>query len=184
MKLHQAALAIGGAVLSAGLLGATAFADVPADATSGTVNAPAAQKGDRKDRIADVLQRLVDKGVITAAQRDAIVDAFKAARHDGGDSRRFVGDVLHASSLYLGVPADQLKTQLKAGKSLAEIANGTQGKSRDGLVDALTKDANARIKAAVDAGKITPDQAEALRTKVSAAIVKIVDHEGRTTAAK
>ena len=36
----------------------------------------------------------------------------------------------------------------------------------------------ARIKAAVTAGKLTADQAEQLRTKVDAAIVKIVDHEG------
>ena len=42
----------------------------------------------------------------------------------------------------------------------------------------LEAKADARIKAAVDAGKLTADQAAQLKTKVDAAIVKIVDHTG------
>ncbi len=189
---RKAALAIGGAVLTAGLLGATALANVPADTTAPTTNSATAQKGDRDhkafDRIADVLRKLVDRGVITAQQKDAILDALKAADkhhdrgHERGDARGFLGDVLQASSQYLGVSADDLKAQLRAGKSLAEIANATPGKSRDGLIDALTRAANAHLKQAVDAGKLTAEQAEKLRATLGAAIVKIVDHSGRPTA--
>ena len=63
------------------------------------------------------------------------------------------------------------------GKSLGEIANATAGKSREGLLDALDRAADARIKAAVDAGKITAAQADQLRPKVHEAILKIVDHK-------
>ncbi len=189
---RKAALAIASAVLSAGLLGATALANVPAETTAATADNTTAQKGDRDhkayDRIADVLQKLVDRGVITTQQKDAILDALKAADkhhdkgHDRGDARRFLGDVLAESSRYLGVSVDDLKPQLRAGKSLAEIANATPGKNRDGLIDALTKAASERVKQAVEAGKLTPEQAEQVRTKVNEAIAKIVDHKGRPTA--
>ena len=71
-----------------------------------------------------------------------------------------------------------VSVQVQAGKSLGQIADQRPGKSRDGLVADLEAKADARIKAAVDAGKITADQAAQLHTKVDAAIVKIVDHAG------
>jgi len=92
--------------------------------------------------------------------------------------REFVGNVFKESIDYIGLPAEAVKAQLQAGKSLGQIAGQQPGKSRDGLVADLHGKAEARIKAAVDAGKLTPDQAQQLRTKVDEAIVKIVDHEG------
>jgi len=44
--------------------------------------------------------------------------------------------VLEAGAEYLGLSAQDLQTQLKAGKSLADVAQ-TQGKSVDGLKEAL-----------------------------------------------
>lgn len=176
----------GAGILGAGILGGVAFAAAPAPVATDVAAAPAPQaagadqdKDKGPAKLKAVLDSLVDKGVITRAQADAILDAFaKAHRDDGADLRHFVGDVFKASVAYLGLPADQVKQQLAAGKSLGEIANATPGKSRDGLVAALDDAAAARIKAAVDAGKIKPEQAEQLRTKVDAAIVKLVDHEG------
>ena len=55
------------------------------------------------------------------------------------------GDGLQAVTSYLGISADALATQLRAGKTLAQIANATQGKSASGLIDALVADATKRF---------------------------------------
>ena len=170
--------------LGAGLLGGVAFAAVPATTASIEMGAPVtqtaaadAEKGRAKLKAA--LDALVAKNVISQSQEDAIIAALTADHKDGHPKlRELTGDVLKASVDYLGVPADQVKTQLMAGNSLGEIANHTAGKSRDGLVQTLDVAAGKRIDAAVDAGKLTKDQADARRAKVNEAIVKIVDHKG------
>jgi hypothetical protein len=169
--------------LGAGLLGGVAFAAAPAatDATGSTVpNNAAALASKDKDhaKLKTVLDALVAKNVITQAQEDAILAALKDEHKDHPKLREFVGDVAKESSAYLGIPADELKKQLMAGKSLGEIANGTAGKSRDGLLNDLDAKAADRIQAAVKAGKLTQAQADALLPKVDEAIVKIVDHKG------
>lgn len=178
---------IGTGILGAGLLGGMAFAAAPssnalvlASTPSGHV-ATAAERGDRGAKLKAVLDGLVDKGVITRAQADAILDAVTkhdGDKKDGARQHEFVGNVFKESVDYIGLPAEAVKAQLKAGKSLGQIAAQQPGKSRDGLVADLQGKAEARIKAALDAGKLTPDPAAQLRTKIDAAIVKIVDHVG------
>jgi len=177
---------IGTGILGAGLLGGMAFAATPSTSDlqltttpSGNVATVAADKTDRHAKLKAVLDGLVDKGVITRAQADAILDAVsKHGDQDHKGAREFIGDAFQESVTYIGLPADAVKAQLGAGKSLGQIAGQRPGKSRDGLIADLTDKAEARIKAAVTAGKLTADQAEQLRTKVDAAIVKLVDHEG------
>ena len=179
---------IGTGILGAGLLGGMAFAATPstsdlqlATTPSGNVATVAADKTDRHAKLKAVLDGLVDRGVITRAQADAILDAV--SKHVGGNKdgkgvREFVGDAFQESVRYIDLPAEAVKAQLEAGKSLGQIAAQRPGKSRQGLIDDLNAKAQARIKAAVDAGKIIAEQAEQLRTKVDAAIVKLSDHEG------
>ncbi len=170
-------------VIGAGLLGGIAFAATPntGDAVSMTapVTGASVTNADREKagaKLKAALDALVAKNVITQAQEDAILAALAGDHKDHPRVKEFIGDAVKESVDYLGLPADQVKAQLKAGKSLGEIANATPGKSRDGLLGALDDAAAARIKAAVDAGKITQSQAEALRTKVDEAIVRVVDH--------
>ncbi|GAC1702409.1 MAG: hypothetical protein NVS9B6_18590 [Candidatus Limnocylindrales bacterium] len=178
---------IGTGLLGAGLLGGMAFAATPSSSDlqltttpSGNAATLAADKTDRHAKLKAVLDRLVDKGVITRAQADAILDAMsKDGDHDRKSFREFIGDAFKESVSYIGLPAEAVKAQLEAGKSLGQIAAQQPGKSRDGLIADLTDKAEARIKAAVTAGKLTAEQGEQLRTKVDAAIVKLVDHEGR-----
>ena len=169
--------------LGAGLLGGVAFAAVPATTASIEMGAPVtqtaaadAEKGRAKLKAA--LDALVAKNVISQGQEDAIIAALTADHKDHPKLKEFVGDVVKGSVDYLGLTADQVKAQLMAGNSLGEIANHTAGKSRDGLVQTLDTAAGKRIDAAVDSGKLTKEQADALRTKVNEAIVKIVDHKG------
>jgi hypothetical protein len=170
--------------LGAGLLGGVAFAAVPATSdtawTTTPISAPSAQTTDEKARakLKAVLDALVAKNVITQAQEDVIVSALTADRAAHPKLREFVGDVAKESVSYLGLPADQVKQQLRSGKSLGEIANTIAGKSRDGLLADLDAKAKDRIQAAVDRGTITQAQADQLRPKVLDGIVKVVDHKG------
>lgn len=172
-------------VLGAGLLGGVAFAAAPVARDGAAMAAPlpgsdALAADDRaKAKLKAALDALVAKNVITQAQEDAIIAALTARQdNDHPRLRAFVGDVFTASVDYIGLPAQAVKEQVRAGKSLGQIADQRPGKSRDGLVADLEAKADARIKAAVDVGKITADQAARLETKVDAAIVKIVDHHG------
>ena len=92
----------------------------------------------------------------------------------------FLGDVFNVATGYLGITQQDLMTQLKSGKSLGDIANATTGKSRDGLVTALTSAANDKIDQAYKGQKITADQATALDAKVKDAVTQLVDRKGRT----
>jgi len=92
----------------------------------------------------------------------------------------FVGDVFGAARDYLGIAQADLTKALRDGKSLGDIANATAGKSKDGLVAQLTTAANAKIDKAKTDGKITADQATALKSQVGAAVTMLVDRKGPT----
>jgi hypothetical protein len=170
--------------LGAGLLGGVAFAAVPTPTGTVAMTPPDTNTATATDervraKLKAVLDALVAKSVITQAQEDAIIDALTTvAKHEHPKLRELVGDVAKESVSYLGLPADQVKQQLRSGKSLGEIADGTAGKSRDGLLADLDAKAKTRIDAAVAAGTITQAQADQLLPKVDAGIVKIVDHKG------
>src|SRR2546422_2918747 len=54
-----------------------------------------------------------------------------------GPGDRVTGDSLAAAATYLGTTTSDLQTKIRAGQTLAQIANATAGKSRDGLFNAL-----------------------------------------------
>lgn len=170
--------------LGAGLLGGVAFAAAPTATDTVAMTPPDTNSANATDeraraKLKAVLDGLVARNVITQAQEDAIIDALTTvAKHEHPKLGEFVGDVAKESVSYLGLPADQVKQQLRAGKSLGEIADGTAGKSRDGLLADCDAKAKDRIAAAVAAGTITQAQADELLPKVDAGIVKIVDHKG------
>jgi hypothetical protein len=84
---------------------------------------------------------------------------------------------LRAAALsYLGLTRHQLREQLKSGKSLAQIADATPGKSATGLTETLTKLITAKVDAA-QAGHKLSKQAQAARiAAVRSRIARLVDH--------
>jgi hypothetical protein len=86
-----------------------------------------------------------------------------------------VGD-LDAVSTYLGLTAEDLRAALADGKSLAEIAR-EEGKSVDGLVQALVTEAEERIDAAVADGRLTEAQAGELKEDLEDRITELVNRE-------
>lgn len=97
---------------------------------------------------------------------------------NGGPGRAGFGPSLAAAGTYLGITADDLRTKLQSGQTLAQVANATSGKSRDGLIQALVADANAKIDQALKDGKISADQAAQQKATVTARVTAQVDMTG------
>jgi hypothetical protein len=95
-----------------------------------------------------------------------------------GRGLNVIGDSIAAAATYLGTTTADLTTKMNAGQTLAQIANTTAGKNRDGLVAALIADAKAKIAAAQTAGKITADQATQLNDRIADDIARLVDRTG------
>ena len=75
--------------------------------------------------------------------------------------RGIFGPSLTAASTYLGLTEAQIRTQLQAGKTLADIATA-QGKTAAGLVDALVTAETAQLDQAVKAGHLTAAQEQTI----------------------
>src|SRR5438132_1945897 len=165
---------------SVGLFGAAALGAFGPDASSGVVSAiaPAASSvlGEDKagDRLKQLLDGLVQKGVITAQQEDAILAAAKDATTAKVRTAKVVRDLLGESASYLGLAQKDLLAKLP-GTSLGKIADTTPSKSRAALVTDLSTAANADITKALSDKKITDAQAKTLRDGVAAEINKFVD---------
>ena len=84
---------------------------------------------------------------------------------------------LDAAATYLGLTVDQLRTQLAAGKSLADVATA-QGKSVSGLVDALVADLKTHLDRAVSAGRLTGAQESTILADATSRITTMVNTAG------
>jgi hypothetical protein len=165
---------------SIGLFGAAALGAFGPDASASVVSAvaPAASAvmGEDKtgDKLKQILDALVQKGVITQQQEDAIVAAAKDATAKQVRTAKVVRDFVGESAKYLGLAQKDLLTKLP-GTSLGKIADATPNKSKAGLVTALSIAANDDITRALTDKKITDDQAKKLRDGLAADINTFVD---------
>lgn len=80
--------------------------------------------------------------------------------------------LLARAAAYFGMTPEQLRAQLAAGKSLAQIAPA--GRTASGLADALLAAARAKLDAAVANGWMTADQESAWLAKLSAKLPAFV----------
>jgi hypothetical protein len=81
------------------------------------------------------------------------------------------GDVATAAS-YLGLATAQLRSDLQSGKTLAQIAATTSGKSTSGLIDALVNARAARLKAA---GTLSQTKLVKVRRQATAKVNRVLD---------
>jgi hypothetical protein len=82
-----------------------------------------------------------------------------------------------AVAAYLGLTPMELKQQFAAGKSLAEIA-AAQGKSVEGLKQAILAGAKADLDQAVADGDITAEQEQTMLSKLRDGLDEIVNGQG------
>ncbi|WP_409343069.1 hypothetical protein [Paenibacillus sp. MBLB4367] len=77
----------------------------------------------------------------------------------------------------LGIEESALRTELEAGKSLADVAQ-EKGVAVDTVIAALTKELNAKIDKTVEAGKLTAEQAATAKEKAAAQAKQAVEQKG------
>lgn len=84
---------------------------------------------------------------------------------------------LHAAASYLGLTDQQLAQQLRNGKSLADVAKA-QGKSLDGLEQAIVAAEKARLDKAVAAGDLTAAQRDEMLKRLQEHVSDLVQGKG------
>lgn len=183
---ERAALSLGAILVGASLLGGAAFAALPPQATELSGHRTSSEREEsvadrpKPPKLADLLQKLVDEGKITAAQRELILEKIKEAterRDDRKREHRFkvtLTEVHQNAAAYIGVDEKSLSEELRAGKSLAEIALA-RGKTRDGLIAAISAPSLARIEDALKSGKITEEQAKKAKAELAERAAEVVD---------
>lgn len=154
-----------------------------ANATSGksasglvdAIVAASTQRIDAAVNAAKLTQAQASKIEANLKQRitDLVNGTLRAGMRPHGFGPR--GDLLMPVTTYLGLTPDQIRTQLQTGKTLAQIANATAGKSASGLVAALVAAAEKDIAAAVAAGKLTQTQASKIETSLTQRITDAVN---------
>ncbi len=167
----------------------------PAEENKAIVADAAKQLGVDPTKLNDALEQALENridarvkdGTLTEAQATQLkariaagdVPLFASPRggdRDGRHGGRGFGQHLDAAATYLGVTPAALRTQLEAGKTLADVAKA-QGKTVAGVVAALVADEKKELDAAVAAGKLTAAQRDQLLTGVEARITAMVNGE-------
>jgi hypothetical protein len=92
----------------------------------------------------------------------------------GGPGHGPFGAGLDAAASYLGLTRAQLDRQLRSGRTLAEVARA-QGKSVDGLEQALVDAAKTQLDRAVADGKLTSDQRDHILSDVREHVADLVN---------
>ena len=203
-KRTKIAVSAGAALAIAGA-GAAVAADrlTPTDESQAVLDDAANQLGVQPSELTDALKQalknrvddLVQEGVLADEAGDAIKERIDSTEFPllatplllpkHGFGLRGFGPGLffhHAASLlddaasYLGLTEAELRTKLRNGNSLADIAT-EQGKSVDGLVDALVAAEKKQLGAAVKAGKLTDAQRDRIETNLEDRVTDAVNAE-------
>ena len=145
------------ALVTAGTIDASDVdAIVTALSTKPTTPPAAGTTGARPDKATMLkarLQTLVDGGTLTSSQLDAVAAALEAARPMGGghEGRGHGGargekrqEMLTTAADAIGITADELKTAIEGGQTIAQIAEAN-GKSVQSVIDALVAQASADL---------------------------------------
>ena len=181
MRKKIAVVAIAGGIgLTGGMLIAPSIATAADSGSSTSVSG-------RLNALKDALKGLVSDGTLTQSQADKVATTLdqKLPRRGPGmgmgmhGPRPFGGPHLHPADVakILGVTPEELRTQLEAGKTLAQIA-ATKGISKADLIDKLVAAAQADIAADVKAGRLTQAQADRITANLKTRITERVDQVG------
>jgi hypothetical protein len=175
MRKQIAAAAMAASIITGAGAGALLFGPTGANAATSTTTAAPAATPAPGQWVTDAMKKLVDAGTITQAQSDAVVAALQAARPAGGHGP---GPGHHpdlaAAAKALGLTAEQLRSELTVGTSLADVAKA-HGVAEQAVIDALVTDAEAHLADAVTAGRLTQAEADAKKADLPAAVKQLVE---------
>jgi hypothetical protein len=185
-----AVVGAGGAIAATGALGG------PREESKAILDDAAKQLGVDSQKLSDALRNAmanridaaVAAGQLTKEQGDAIKERIRSdgfpllgmrpplgfGHHGPGMHHRPFGAKLDAAAEYLGLSEEKLRADLESGKTLAEIAKA-EGKTVAGLVDALLAAPKAKLDAAVESGRLTRAQADAMIAALTARLTEMVN---------
>jgi hypothetical protein len=157
------------------------------DSEAPDATAPAAPNApdhpDATKKLQAILQPLIDDGTITQAQADKIVAALEAAgpfgkggpfggRHILIGPKQFGLDVIANA---LGITADDVRTALRNGQSIADLA-ASKGKTAQDVIDAIVAEVTTKINERVTAGDLTQAQADKILADVKTMATDFVNN--------
>jgi len=196
LKSKRTLAAAGALAVAVGAGGAIAASKGPATSGNGFLARVAGHLGISTQKLEDATKAAaidqvdadLEAGRITKAQADemkarineGVVPLFFGGPHrfgDFGHHRDFGfhrGGHLSAAADYLGLTAPQLLRKLSGGSSLADVAKA-QGKSVDGLEEAMIADAKTHLDQAVKDGLLTQEQATMMLNELKSHIDQIVN---------
>jgi len=88
------------------------------------------------------------------------------------------GGGFEAAASYLGISTSDIFSDLQSGKTLAQIANATNGKSASGLIDAMVSAEKKQLDRAVQSGRLSQSQATQLESDLKTRITDEVNGTG------
>ena len=194
---------VAAAAVTAGLVGGLVLA--PAVATAATSDRSTAEAAtERVQRLKDALQGLVDDGTLDEEQRDAVASRLAeqlpprghghghghghGLGHGHGDGHGHGhgkvhgnglggGPALDAAAGVLGLSAEELRAELRGGRSLADVA-AERGVDVDDVEQAIVDAAEQRLDEAVADGRLTQEQADERRARLPELAAEAVEREG------
>ena len=180
-----AALVGGGTAIAAGQLGSDEEQQaILNDAAEELGVEPSALSQALEHAVAARIDAAVADGELTQEQADALKQRLEAegvgifgfgppgGLHGGPHAGLHAG--LDAAAQYLGLTEAELHEQLESGQTLSEIA-AEQGKTVEGLEQALIDAAKEDIAAAVEAGRLTQAQADEILSDLPDRIDDVVN---------
>ncbi len=147
---------------------------------------------DRPDpgvQLRELLQQLVDDGVIDDTQADAVTQLLIENRPERGE-RGDHGHGDHGPGRFergpardgeviadlLGIDVETLRTQLQAGDSIATIADAN-GVDVQTVIDALVAEASAHVDLMVESDRLTAEEAATMKVNLTERITARVNGE-------
>jgi hypothetical protein len=196
MRKRLTAVALAGTV-GLGAVGAAVAYPALADNAKAKSESPqavsAAGQARRTAVIRQALKGLVDDKTLTAAQADKVASTLGQAEATrgplGGAGLGRPGGPLagggllgvegpqadEAAAKVLGLTVDQVRTALRGGSTLAQLAK-KQGKVVNALVSALVSVAKDRLAAGVKAGRITQQTATQIEKTLEQRVLSVVQN--------
>ena len=124
---------------------------------------------------ADELKERIESGAFPPFLGSGLFGFREHGPGDGADGHHFFfGAKLSAAAEYLGLTEVELREQLADGKSLADVAEA-EGKSVDGLKQAMLAGAKTRLDDEVADERLTQEQADAIYERLESAIDELVN---------
>jgi hypothetical protein len=201
IKITAAAVGAAALVVALGAAGAIAASGVlsPKEESQAVIDEAADRLGVEPSELTDALKEALKSRVDAAVEAGRLTEAQGEAlkeRIDSGEAPLLFGGLgrlggpgghgpghfgrfghfgkLDAAASYLGLSEAEVREQLADGKTLADIAKA-EGKSVDGLVQALVKEGEERLDRAVADGKLTQAQADSLAEDLDERMTDLVN---------